>query len=145
VVGAVALVADVTALPPARHSTVAGQQPAAYSAGEPHWLPGLGVRAEASGSAVIAQFTGHGMTRTRPFTIGGAGTWRLGWSYDCAALRHPGIFIVTAVNAGAPGGAPVEQTGLGGHGVSPAYAAAGVHSLAVDSGCAWQLRLLVSR
>jgi hypothetical protein len=144
VVGAVALVAEVTALPSATHVTAtAGQKLARRLAAG--WPPDGADRPGAAGSPVIAQFAGHGQSRIAGFTMTGHGTWRIGWSYNCSALGRPGTFIVTAMDAGIPRSRPVDQTGRSGHGITSAYPDAGAHDLAVDSGCAWTLRILADR
>lgn len=144
VVGAVALVAEITALPSATHVTVtARQKPVRRLAAG---LPASGAdRLGAPGSPVMAQFAGHGPSRTFSFTMTGHGTWRIGWSYDCSALGRPGTFIVTATPAGAPRLRAVDQARRSGQGITPAYPGPGAIDLAVDSGCAWTLRVLASR
>jgi hypothetical protein len=115
VVGAVALVAAATGPPGGAH-----------------------VARQAQGRSV---FAGRGSGSTRPFRIGGTGTWTLEWSYSCQALGHRGRFIVSE-NAHASGGISVHETGSAGHGATWAYRDAGTHTLAVSSGCAWTLRVL---
>jgi hypothetical protein len=149
VVGAVALVAEITALPSASHVTVtAGQKPARHLAAgpPPGGRPSGGAeRLGAPGSLVIAQFAGHGQSRTPRFTMTGHGTWRIEWSYDCSALGRPGTFIITAIDAGIPRSRLVDQTGPGGHGITSAYPDAATDYLTVDSRCAWTLRVLAGR
>jgi hypothetical protein len=144
VVGAVALMAEITALPSATHVTVAGGQKPAQRLAVGRAAGGAD-RLGAPGSLVIAQFAGHGQSRAPRFTMTGRGTWRIGWSYDCSAPGRPGTFIVTAIDAGIPRARPVDQTGRSGQGVTSAYPDAGTYDLAVDSGCAWTLRVLAGR
>jgi hypothetical protein len=149
VIGAVTLVADVTALPTATHaSTAAGQRPAlAYPArgrasavGRAGHRPCCAIRPAVTGPRVLARFTGQGKKRTTPFTV--AGTWQLDWSFSCAARRQPGRFVVRDVAGSTLGGTPVDQTGRRGHGVTAAYAGTGVRYLTIDSGCAWTMQVL---
>ena len=151
IVGAIALVAEITALPSATHVTAtASQKPSLRLAGGPG--PGRAPgRAPAAGrpgvpaSRLIAQFAGHGPARTGRFRVGGQRTWRIGWSYDCASLGRLGTFAVTVVGAGTPRATPVDQAGQRGQGVAPARAGPGTYQLAVSSGCAWTVRALADR
>ncbi len=155
VIGSVALVADVTALPSATHISAAdGQQPAvAYLApggALASRRPCCAIRSVTAGPRVLARFTGQGRKRTTQFTI--AGTWMLEWSFSCPARRQPGRFIVreaggsarggSARGGSARGGTAVDQTGLRGHGVTSVYAGSGVRYLAIYSACAWKVRVL---
>ncbi len=146
IVGAIALVAEITALPSAAHvAAAASQKPSLrLAAGPPGRAPGAD-RLGAPGSQLIAQFAGHGPARTSRFRVAGQRTWRIGWSYDCAALGHLGTFAVTVVGAGTPRATPVDQTGQSGQGVAPAQAGPGTYQLAVSSGCAWTVQAMASR
>ena len=68
----------------------------------------------------------------------------LEWSFSCRARRQPGRFIVREVGGSARGGTAINQTGQRGQGVTPAYAGSGVRYLAIDSGCAWKVRVLTN-
>ena len=37
-------------------------------------------------------FSGQGSANTTPFAIGGAGRWKVAWSYDCGG-QAPGLTI----------------------------------------------------
>jgi hypothetical protein len=87
-------------------------------------------------------FRGRGSGRTRPFGIGGTGTWTLVWSYSCRAPRHRGSFVVSEDGAHASGGVSVHETGTAGHGATWAFRDAGTHALVVSSRCDWTLRVL---
>ncbi len=157
IVGAIALVAEITALPSATHVTAtASQKPSLRLAGAQPGPPGgtqpgppggapAADRPGAPASRLIAQFAGHGPARTSRFRVGGQRSWRIGWSYDCGSLGHPGTFAVTVVGAGNPRATPVDQAGQSGEGVAAARAGPGTYQLAVSSGCAWTVRALASR
>ena len=87
-------------------------------------------------------FRGRGSRRTRPFGIGGNGTWTLVWSYSCRAPWHRGSFAVSEDGARTSAGVSVHETGVAGHGATWAFSDAGTHTLVVSSGCAWTLRVL---
>lgn len=146
IVGAIALVAEITALPSAAHvSATVRQKPSLRLAAPPPGRAPGADRLGAPGSELIARFAGHGSSRTRKFRVAGQRTWRIGWSYDCPAPGHPGTFVVTVVDAGTPRATPVDQTGQSGQGVAPAQAGPGTYQLAVSSGCAWTVQALASR
>ena len=147
IVGAIALVAKITALPSATHVTAtASQKPslrlAAGAGPGPRGRVPAADRPGVPASQLIAQFAGDGPARTSRFRVGGQRTWRIGWSYDCASLGHLGTFAVTVVGAGTPLATPVDQAGQSGQGVTPAQAGPGTYQLAVSSGCAWTVRAL---
>jgi len=86
---------------------------------------------------VIARFSGSGIQRTAPFTIGGSGNWALQWSYNCARLGGHGRFILSEDNGTDFNGANVRRVGLRGHGVYQVYGDSGSHRLSVNSRCLW--------
>lgn len=89
---------------------------------------------------VIATFTGSGIQNTRKFTIGGSGTWKLRWSYSCAAFGYSGNFIVS--EDGSFGAVDVNELGMHGHGSTYGYNDAGRHYLQVNSECDWRVRVI---
>jgi len=91
-------------------------------------------------SRILGSFTGTGSGRTPAFTAGGAGTWELIWSYDCANASHPGTFAVTEAPPN-PRAVTVNATGDSGHGSTYAYADTGIHYLRITSTCAWKTRV----
>ena len=90
----------------------------------------------------MATFTGSGIQNTARFTVGGDGTWRLAWSYDCSALGSSGNFIVNEDGDGDPNGANVNELGPGGHGSTYGYNDAGQHYLSVNSECSWAVAVI---
>ena len=109
-------------------SPAAAATPAAAAAPKPH---------------VIARFAGSGIESTRQFTIGGAGSWVLRWSYNCAAFGQSGNFQVDEDKGGADfNGANVNELGRHGHGLTHVYSDAGRHFLEVDSECSWRMRVV---
>jgi|SRR5450755_3771542 len=135
VVGAVALVAAATGPPRAAHFASESQQERARQRAAGHGHDG---RAGENHDA----FAGRGSRSTRPFSIGGNGTWTLRWSYSCQALGHRGSFVVSEDGAHAAGGVSVHETGTAGHGATWAFRDAGIHRLVVSSMCVWTLRVL---
>lgn len=167
VVAAVLMVAVATA-PIARNSSAAGarQPPASQAAmagtagadrnlaaagrslahhGQPH----DGSTSQPGASAptrILAVYLGFGSANTSQFTIGGTGTWKLGWSYDCAAgTGSPGAFTISQHGPGSDGGAHVDRRGMAGHGVSWAWHDAGTHYLAIRTQCRWRLTVASRR
>ena len=146
IVGAIALVAEITALPSGTHVAAAvSQKPSLRLTGAPPGRAPAADRPGAPESRLIARFTGRGPGRTRRFRVTGQRTWWIGWSYDCPPAGHLGTFVVTVVGAGTPRGTPVDQTGRSGQGAAPAQAGPGTYQLAVSSGCSWTVRALASR
>jgi hypothetical protein len=95
---------------------------------------------------ILAVYLGLGSANTSQFTIGGTGTWKLGWSYDCAAgTGSPGAFTVSQHGPGSGGGAHVDRRGMAGHGVSWAWHDAGTHYLAIRTQCRWRLTVASRR
>jgi hypothetical protein len=88
---------------------------------------------------IQAVYLGLGSANTSQFTIGGTGTWKLGWSYDCAGTGSPGTFTISQHGPGSGGRAHVGRRGMAGHGVSWARRGAGTHYLAIRTQCRWRL------
>jgi hypothetical protein len=104
----------------AKHSTLATSRPSAPT-------------------MIHAVYAHTGSANTSPFTIGGNGTWKLAWSYDCAGLGSEGSFSVSQDGTGNVDGAYITRFGAAGHGVTWAYQDAGTHYLAVRTQCQWQI------
>ncbi len=85
---------------------------------------------------ILTVFLGLGSANTSQFTIGGSGTWKLGWSYHCAGTGPPGTFTISQPG---PGSAYVDRRGMTGHGVILARHDAGTHYLAIRTRCRWRL------
>ena len=113
---------------PAASSPAPGQRPAAP-------------RHHATAARVLATFTGSGIQNTPKFRIGGNGTWKLDWSYSCAAFGSSGNFIVDDGNTDA-NGPNVNELGKGGKGGTWAYSDGGMHYLSVNSECSWRVRVI---
>ena len=100
---------------------------------------------------ILAVYLGLGSANTSQFTIGGTGTWKLGWSYDCAAgtgspgTGSPGAFTISQHGPGSGGGAHVDRRGMAGHGVSWAWHDAGTHYLTIRTQCRWRLTVASRR
>jgi hypothetical protein len=95
-----------------------------------------------SGSAptrVLAVYVGQGSANTSRFTIGGPGTWKVAWSYDCAGLAPPGGFTLGQDGSASVAGARVAESGLAGHGMTWARRGSGTHYLAIRTPCRWRL------
>lgn len=142
VVGSVALVAAATGPAPATHPGAAAragsrQQRTASTGGAKTAGPG-----PAGSRGVLAVISGHGSETTRPFAVGGNGTWTLRWSYSCQASGRRGSFMVDVGGPGSISGAFVNVIGTAGHGASRAYRDDGTHYLAISSDCAWRIRVL---
>jgi hypothetical protein len=133
----------------------AGQQPtrpAAAASPRPSSVPSPAARPKHSAAVapahaaaakpaspyVIAHFTGSGIENTPQFTT--LGTWTLKWSYNCASFGQLGNFAV--LENGGTGMVTVNELGPGGHGTTYGYGDAGRHYLAVDSECAWSMRVI---
>lgn len=114
-------------------SPAASQPPASGTATAP---------ATASRATVLATFTGSGDETTRKFTIGGDGTWKLDWSYSCAAFGQSGNFIVSGDGGNDVNGVNVNELGNDGKGGTWAYSDAGSHYLSVNSECSWHVRVI---
>jgi hypothetical protein len=142
VVSAVALVAAATDPPRSAHLAPESQQgPASQRAAGGSGARRAGPR-PAGASHGHDVFAGRDSGSTRPFSIGGNGTWTLKWSYSCQALGRRGSFVVIEDHAHASGGVSVHETGPAGHGATWAYGDNGTHTLVISSGCAWTLRVL---
>ena len=85
-------------------------------------------------------FSGLGSANTTPFAIGGAGRWKVAWSYDCGS-QAPGFTIrQTPAPAGtAAAGLTVTRASAAGHGVAWADHDPGRHALRIRTACAWHL------
>lgn len=97
--------------------------------------------AAAAKPVVLATFKGTGTENTAKFTV--SGTWKLTWSYNCAAFGQSGNFIVLTDDGGA--GASVNELGMRGHGSTYAYGDSGRHYLAVNSECPWRIKVIGRR
>lgn len=92
-------------------------------------------------SRTIARFTGSGIENTPKFVIGGDGTWKLDWTYNCSSDGGSGNFIV-GEDQDDPNGVNVNELGPGGHGSTWAYNDAGSHYLAINSECDWTVKVI---
>jgi hypothetical protein len=90
----------------------------------------------------IATFTGSGIQNTPQFTVGGNGTWKLLWAYNCASFGSSGNFIVSTDDMNDPNGVDVNELNTHGHGATYAYDDAGRHFLSVNSECNWRVRVI---
>lgn len=81
-----------------------------------------------------------GPKTTEKFSVAGA-EWKVGWAYDCTRTGQ-GTFEIKPVNGdGSPGSeAPIAQQGPRGKGVTT-YTTSGQRSLAVNTACAWTLKV----
>jgi hypothetical protein len=86
---------------------------------------------------IHAVYIHTGSANTSSFTIGGSGTWKLTWSYDCAGPG--GAFTVSQGGTSSADGPSVTRRGTAGHGVTWAYNDAGTHYLAVRTQCRWRI------
>ena len=87
---------------------------------------------------VLAVYVGQGSADTSRFTIGGPGTWKVAWSYDCAGLAPPG-FTLGQDGSASVAGPRVAEIGLAGHGMTWARQDSGTHYLAIRTPCRWRL------
>jgi len=85
-------------------------------------------------------FSGQGSANTTPFVIGGAGRWKVAWSYDCGG-QAPGLTIRQAPAPAVPAasGLTVTRSSGSGHGVAWADHDPGQHALRIRTACAWHL------
>jgi hypothetical protein len=85
-------------------------------------------------------FSGQGSANTTPFVIGGAGRWKVAWSYDCGG-QAPGLTIRQAPAPAGPAasGLTVTRSSASGHGVAWADHDPGQHTLRIRTACAWHL------
>ena len=122
---------------PAGRSSTGGSQAdsSRTHSGRPHGgsTPQVGASVPAR---ILTVFLGLGSANTSQFTIGGSGTWKLGWSYHCAGTGPPGAFTISQPGQGS---AYVDRRGMTGHGVTLARHDAGTHYLAIRTRCRWRL------
>jgi hypothetical protein len=90
-------------------------------------------------SGALAQFRGLGDASTRSFRIATARRWELLWTYTC---RAGGVFVVTAYGRGALARPSVDQSGLGGSGVTWLNPDGRTHSLVVSTTCSWSIKVV---
>jgi hypothetical protein len=126
--------------PQAAASTPAAKTSAPPSAA-PARSPAPAPVAAVSRTRTIATFTGSGIENTPQFTIGGDGTWKLDWTYNCSSDGGSGNFIV-GEDQDDFSGVNVNELGPGGHGSTWAYSDAGTHYLAINSECEWRVKVI---
>lgn len=145
VVIAVAMVAMTTA-PSARTGQAAGAGFTASAAvgrasGQPG-QPAPHARAIQPARPAVTSlvFSGQGSANTTPFAIGGAGRWKVAWSYDCGG-QAPGFTIRQAPAPAGPlaSGLTVTRASASGHGIAWAGHDPGQHALRIRTACAWHL------
>ncbi len=125
------------------HNGAASQPASTPSTGS---TPGTSATTRAKPAAaakVLATFSGTGIENTPKFTV--SGTWKLEWRYNCSAFGSQGNFAVLTDGGNDPAGADVNELGNGGHGTTYAYGDSGRHYLAVDSECAWRVKVVGTR
>ncbi|HET7015386.1 MAG TPA: hypothetical protein VFI65_15825 [Streptosporangiaceae bacterium] len=89
---------------------------------------------------VLATFSGSGIENTPKFAV--RGTWKLEWRYDCTSFGFKGNFAILTDGGNDPSGADVNELGKTGHGATYAYGDGGRHYLAIDSECAWRVKVV---
>lgn len=124
---------------PARRGPAASSPAARGSQPGPGSASGV-PRVRASAPArILDTYIGLGSANTSQFTIGGTGTWKLAWSYDCTGAGTPGTFAVSQHGPGRGGHGYVHRSGMAGQGVSWAHHDAGLHFLEIRTRCRWRL------
>lgn len=88
---------------------------------------------------IHAVYASTGSANTSQFTIGGNGTWKIAWSYNCAGLHPSGSFTVGQDGADSVDGAYIARLGAAGRGVTWAFKDAGTHYLAIRTQCRWRI------
>ncbi len=97
----------------------------------------------ATGLHAVYAHTGSANTST--FTIGGDGTWKLAWAYNCTEFDPDGSFTVSqqgtggGTGTGSGDGTYVTRLGTAGRGVTWVHQDAGTHYLAIRTQCRWRI------
>jgi hypothetical protein len=89
---------------------------------------------------VLADFTGHGSSKTAHFDVRAAREWQLKWAYRCGAQSKSGRFQLLAADR-AILKASVQVTGQSGAGLA-SFKSSGRHYLVVKSGCSWRIQVV---
>ena len=88
----------------------------------------------------IATFSGSGIENTPEFTV--TSTWKLDYTFSCAAFGSSGNFQVFEDGGSDFNGVSVNELSAGQTGSTWAYGDAGTHYLEVNSECSWTVKVI---
>jgi hypothetical protein len=88
----------------------------------------------------VATFTGSGIENTPRFTV--TATWKLEYSFICANEGGQGNFVVSEDGGSDFNGVSVNELSSGRSGSALAYGDSGTRYLAIDSECAWKVKVV---
>jgi hypothetical protein len=93
-----------------------------------------------AGARTVATFTGSGQQNTPRFTV--TSTWKLAYSFDCAAFGNPGNFQVFEDGGGDYNGVSANDLAMSKSASTWAYNDGGTHYLQINSECAWKVKVV---
>jgi hypothetical protein len=96
--------------------------------------------ARPAAARTVATFTGSGEENTPRFTV--TATWKLAYSFSCAAFGSAGNFAVSEDGDSDFNGLSVNDLAMSKHASTWAYGDAGTHYLEVDSECSWKMKVI---
>lgn len=102
--------------------------------------PAASPAAKPAVARTVATFTGSGIQNTPKFTV--TATWKLVYSFSCAAFGSSGNFIVDEDGGNDLNGVSVNELSAGQSGSTWGYNDAGTHYLAVNSECSWKVKII---
>jgi Protein of unknown function (DUF2510) len=96
--------------------------------------------AKPAGARTVAAFSGSGIQNTPRFTV--TATWKLVYSFSCAAFGQAGNFIVSEDGGNDFNGVSVNDMAVSKSASTWGYDDAGTHYLAIDSECSWNVKVV---
>lgn len=92
-------------------------------------------------SHALLRQSGSGIANTAEFTVT-AGSFQVGYHYDCATFGYPGNFAVDLEQGGNEVDLLVNTLGMSAQDAALAYDGPGTFHLAIDSECSWSVAVV---
>lgn len=96
--------------------------------------------AKPAGPRTVAAFSGSGIQNTPRFTV--TATWKLVYSFSCAAFGQAGNFIIDEDGGNDISGVSVNDMAVSKSASTWGYDDAGTHYLAINSECSWNVKVV---
>ena len=114
--------------------------PAAATSATAPATPAASSSPAAAAARTVATFTGSGQETTPRFTV--TATWKLVYSFSCAAFGQAGNFQVFEDGGNDLNGVSVNDLAMSKSASTWAYGDAGTHYLAINSECSWKVKII---
>jgi hypothetical protein len=125
---------------PAASTAAQAPQTSAAAVSSPSAASSSPAAAAPAAVRTVATFSGSGTENTPQFTV--SDTWKLDYTFSCAAFGQSGNFQVFEDGGSDFNGVTVNELSDGQSGSTWAYGDAGTHYLVVNSECSWTVKVI---